>query len=115
MAVVFGKHRFYADKATSKQGISKYSGRLFRYFKELRRPGPVTVFTSVFRGRLTHDDLLVTPLIDCAEGDEPDKLDILRRNVNKNLPCGSEMFIRKLGKRAGCDLQYQATWGAEER
>lgn len=42
-----------------------------------------------------------------AEGDEPEELGILRRNVNKNLPCGSVSFIRKLEKRAERALQYR--------
>ena len=31
-----------------------------------------------------------------AEADEPEKLEILRRNVDKGLPCGSEEFIERL-------------------
>lgn len=31
-----------------------------------------------------------------AEGDEPQRLEILRRNVEKGLPCGSGKFIQKL-------------------
>ena len=30
-----------------------------------------------------------------AEGDEPERLEVLRRNVEKGLPCGSEKFIQK--------------------
>lgn len=42
-----------------------------------------------------------------AEGDEPDELTVLRRNVNKGLPCGSERFIRKLETLAGRPLRYR--------
>lgn len=42
-----------------------------------------------------------------AEGDEPDKLDVLRRNADKGLPCGSEKFIRKLEKLTGRALRYR--------
>ncbi len=33
-----------------------------------------------------------------AEGDEPQSLEILRRSVNRGLPCGSEKFIQRLEK-----------------
>jgi len=42
-----------------------------------------------------------------AEGDEPERLEILRRNVEKGLPCGSETFIRRLEKMTGRALQYR--------
>lgn len=42
-----------------------------------------------------------------AEGDEPDELDLLRRNADKGLPCGSEKFIRKLEKQTGRTLKYR--------
>ena len=42
-----------------------------------------------------------------AMGDEPDKLEVLRRNADKGLPCGSEKFIRKLEKLTGRALQYR--------
>ena len=42
-----------------------------------------------------------------AEGDEPDKLAVLRRNVEKGLPCGSRKFIQKLERIAGRALQYR--------
>ncbi len=42
-----------------------------------------------------------------AEGDEPQRLEILRRNVEKGLPCGSEKFIQKLEKLTGRALQYR--------
>jgi putative transposase len=42
-----------------------------------------------------------------AEGEEPQKLEVLRRNVDKGLPCGSEKFIQKLEKLTGRALQYR--------
>lgn len=42
-----------------------------------------------------------------AEGDEPEKLNVLRRNVDKGLPCGAEKFIQKLEKLTGRPLQYR--------
>lgn len=42
-----------------------------------------------------------------AEGDEAEQISILRRNVNKGLPCGSDRFIRKLEKLTGRSLQYR--------
>ena len=42
-----------------------------------------------------------------AEGDAAHELDVLRRNADKGLPCGSEGFIRKLEKRTGRALRYR--------
>jgi hypothetical protein len=42
-----------------------------------------------------------------AEGDEPETLEILRRNVNKGLPCGSVKFVRRLETLAGRMLAYR--------
>ncbi len=42
-----------------------------------------------------------------GDGDEPDKLEVLRRNADKGLPCGSETFIRKLETLTGRALQYR--------
>lgn len=42
-----------------------------------------------------------------AEGDSEDELVIIRRNIEKGLPCGSDKFIDKLGKRIGRALQYR--------
>src|SRR5574337_2499 len=42
-----------------------------------------------------------------SAGDEPDQLEILRRNADKGLPCGSEKFIRRLGKLVGRDLAFR--------
>lgn len=36
-----------------------------------------------------------------AVGDDPKQLEMLRRNVEKGLPCGSEKFIKKLEKVTG--------------
>ena len=36
-----------------------------------------------------------------AQGDKPEELEVLRRNVERGLPCGSESFIRRLERRAG--------------
>lgn len=42
-----------------------------------------------------------------AEGDEPDQLAVIRRNVEKGLPCGSDRFIQKLERMMGRALQYR--------
>jgi putative transposase len=42
-----------------------------------------------------------------AEGDSEAELAIIRRNVEKGLPCGSERFIRKLEKQIGRMLRYR--------
>ena len=42
-----------------------------------------------------------------AEGDETQRLEVLRRNVDKGLPCGPEKFIQKLEKLTGRALQYR--------
>jgi putative transposase len=42
-----------------------------------------------------------------AEGDDPENLEILRRNAQKGLPCGSQKFVRKLEKITGRILQYR--------
>ncbi len=42
-----------------------------------------------------------------AAGDETEKLEILRRNIEKGLPCGAEKFIRELEKIAGRSLCYR--------
>ncbi len=42
-----------------------------------------------------------------AEGDSKEEMTILRRNVQKGLPCGSKRFIRKLEKRVGRVLEYR--------
>ncbi len=40
-------------------------------------------------------------------GDEADEIQVLRRNVEKGLPCGSAGFVQKLGRRAGRLLEYR--------
>jgi len=42
-----------------------------------------------------------------AESDEPQSLVVLRRNVEKGLPCGTEMFVQRLEKISGRILQYR--------
>jgi len=42
-----------------------------------------------------------------AEGDDPQRLEVLRRNVDKGLPCGSEKFVRNLEKLTGRVLRYR--------
>ncbi len=42
-----------------------------------------------------------------AEGDEPQKLEVIRRNVEKGLPCGSDKFIQRLEGMTGRALQYR--------
>jgi len=42
-----------------------------------------------------------------AEAEEPRQLEVLRRNADKGLPCGSGKFIRKLEKLTGRALQYR--------
>lgn len=70
--------------------------------------------------RLVHDDVLTTnsswrkqfeAIGDwsawLAQRDEPQELEVLRRNADKGLPCGSEKFIRKLEKLTGRGLHYR--------
>jgi putative transposase len=42
-----------------------------------------------------------------AEGDDPETLEMLRRNAEKGLPCGTEKFIQELEKLAGRSLRYR--------
>ncbi|MEN8132968.1 MAG: transposase [Pseudomonadota bacterium] len=42
-----------------------------------------------------------------AEGDKPQALEVLRRNVEKGLSCGTEKFVQSLEKIAGKVLQYR--------
>ena len=42
-----------------------------------------------------------------AGGDEPNQLEILRRNADKGLPCGSERFIRRIETLMGRDLTFR--------
>ncbi|MGH7800863.1 MAG: transposase [Thermodesulfobacteriota bacterium] len=42
-----------------------------------------------------------------SEGDESEKIELIRQNIKKGLPCGSDKFIRKLEKTAGRILRYR--------
>jgi putative transposase len=42
-----------------------------------------------------------------GEGDEPEKLTALRRNIDKGLPCGSGRFLKKSEQKVGRVLQYR--------
>ncbi len=42
-----------------------------------------------------------------AEGDQIEDMSMIRRNIEKGLPCGSDRFIKKLEKRIGRILQYR--------
>lgn len=43
-----------------------------------------------------------------AQGDRPEQLEVLRRHVERGLPCGAERFIRRLERRAGQILRPRA-------
>ena len=42
-----------------------------------------------------------------AAGDDPERMQMLRRNIEKGLPCGSDRFIKQLEKKIGHLLQYR--------
>ena len=42
-----------------------------------------------------------------AEGDEKEEIQTLRKNIEKGLPCGTEGFIKRLGKLVGRELEYR--------
>lgn len=42
-----------------------------------------------------------------AEGEKEQELTLIRRNIEKGLPCGSERFIKKLERQAGRVLTYR--------
>jgi putative transposase len=42
-----------------------------------------------------------------AEGNTEYDLSIIRRNIDKGLPCGSDWFIKKLEKQIGRVLEYR--------
>ncbi|MDH5216701.1 MAG: transposase [Gammaproteobacteria bacterium] len=42
-----------------------------------------------------------------AEGENENQLTVIRRNIDKGLPCGSERFIKKLETLTGNALQYR--------
>ena len=43
-----------------------------------------------------------------AETERPEQLDMLRRHVEKGLPCGAKRFVRKLERMAGRALRHRA-------
>jgi REP-associated tyrosine transposase len=42
-----------------------------------------------------------------AEGDEAEEMAMLRRNVDKGLPCGADAFVRRLEALAGRPLRFR--------
>ena len=42
-----------------------------------------------------------------SEGDEVEEMQVLRRNVEKGLPCGSARFVEKLGRQVGRLLEHR--------
>lgn len=42
-----------------------------------------------------------------AEGDETEEIQMLRKNIDKGLPCGNESFIKRLSKMVGRELVYR--------
>lgn len=42
-----------------------------------------------------------------AEGDESEELQVVRRNVDKGLPCGSAHFVQRLSAQAGRALDFR--------
>jgi putative transposase len=42
-----------------------------------------------------------------AEGEDANQLSVLRRNIDKGLPCGTERFIKRLERLTGRVLQYR--------
>lgn len=46
-----------------------------------------------------------------AQGDDPPTADLLRRNADKGLPCGSERFVRKLEAATGRILHFRPQGG----
>ena len=40
-----------------------------------------------------------------SEGDEAEEMQVLRRNVEKGLPCGTESFVQELGRQVGRYLE----------
>ena len=43
-----------------------------------------------------------------AQGDQPEQLDVLRRHIERGLPCGAEAFLRKLERRVGQVLRWRS-------
>lgn len=46
-------------------------------------------------------------LVWLAEGEDQEALSVLRRNIDKGLPCGSESFVAKLERQVGKFLTYR--------
>jgi putative transposase len=42
-----------------------------------------------------------------AQGDEDEELRVVRRNIDKGLPCGSDDFVKSLGDKIGRALDFQ--------
>ena len=42
-----------------------------------------------------------------AEGDEKEEIQMLRKHIDKGLPCGAENFIKRLSKLVGRELEYR--------
>jgi len=42
-----------------------------------------------------------------SEGDEKAELSVVKRNIEKGLPCGSDAFIKKLSTQAGRSLEFR--------
>jgi putative transposase len=42
-----------------------------------------------------------------SEGDEDAELGLVRRNIEKGLPCGSDAFVKKLSTQAGRSLEFR--------
>jgi hypothetical protein len=42
-----------------------------------------------------------------AEGDDSERIEVLRENLDKGLPCGNEEFVHGLEKVVGQDLRVR--------
>ncbi len=81
--------------------MSDRQAGLAEYGKQLRRKG-----TRKRKGTLPFkviDDWSVW----LAEGDETEKVQILRQHVEKGLPCGDANFVQRLGNLVGRQLEYR--------
>ena len=68
------------------------------------RPDPLLNLQSRWSKRFADVDDWAAWL---SQGDEDDEMMVLRRNLNKGLPCGSDRFINKLGESTGRELSYR--------
>lgn len=50
-----------------------------------------------------------------AAGDQIGRLEVLRRNADKGLPCDPKKFIHKLEKLVGRDLAFRPPWTTAQR